>query len=406
MRNHKRKKAEPRRGRTPFSVKIGILTTVLVLAVALAVVVMAPGLNITEVYCEGNDYVTVDEIISASQIENGENIFLARIGRAEKNISKLPTVKDVTVRRVFPDKICVSIEERTPYAYIMHGSDYAAIDAEQIVLSVESGDNAFEISKNIVPPFENVGNESESTNFSEKSDNTDGENSKDDDVKSAGESNDSGESDNSENSENSEDSAQGGNGEATAEDDNAGMIADETSRLFSIPVITGIELKDAREGREAKCGDETGLAEVMKICSALNEAGLLNRTTYIDVSDIMNIRLVIENRLDVQLASSENIEYRAKFLAEVINNKISAYERAVLNYTGNDIYVRTPEDGKNRVSESAKKELEKSQKSRKSSDTDDKDEDVADEENENTDENDDEDEDDENAAVRRSDINL
>ena len=55
------------------------------------------------------------------------------------------------------------------------------------------------------------------------------------------------------------------------------------------------------------------------------------------------------------LGDADNIDYRAKFMAEVINNKISAYEVAILDYTGDDIYVRPREDGKQRVAEKKKK---------------------------------------------------
>lgn len=80
----------------------------------------------------------------------------------------------------------------------------------------------------------------------------------------------------------------------------------------------------------------------------------MQKSTYIDVTDLTNIRLIIENRLDVLLGDADNIDYRAKFMAEVINNKISAYEVAVLDYTGDDIYVRPHDDGKQRVVEQKK----------------------------------------------------
>lgn len=401
MGKNKRKKARTRRGRTPFSVKLGILIAVLVLTVVSAAVVMAPGLNVTEVYCEGNTYVSAEEIVSASRIETGKNIFLARIGRARKNISELPTVKGVEIRRVFPDKICVTVEERVPYAYISVGSDYAAIAEDKTVLKIESGPAAFNISKNIIPPFEQ--SNGDDTSNTESKDNKADIESKES----------SGSSGNSEKPTNSTESENPDDTEGNETDAAEGDIPEDVA-LFSIPVVTGVELKDAREGRDAKCEDEAKFEEVMKICSALNDAELLGRVTYIDISDSQNIRLVIENRLDVQLATSENIEYRARFLAEVVNNKISAYERAVLNYTGNDIYVRTPEDGKSRVSESAKKES-KDEKSKKSSDDDDEEDDkeAADTNDDDDDDDDEEDNDDrktdaeeKSSSVSRSSINL
>lgn len=58
---------------------------------------------------------------------------------------------------------------------------------------------------------------------------------------------------------------------------------------------------------------------------------------------------MIEKRLEVQMGNTDNIEYRCAFLAKVVNEKISSTEYAVLDYKGDDIYVRQPDDGKERV---------------------------------------------------------
>ena len=71
-----------------------------------------------------------------------------------------------------------------------------------------------------------------------------------------------------------------------------------------------------------------------------------------------DIRLVIENRLEVLLGKADNIDYRCKFLAEVINTRISASESVILDYRGDDIYAETRDDGKERVDKSVRKKTE------------------------------------------------
>ena len=68
-----------------------------------------------------------------------------------------------------------------------------------------------------------------------------------------------------------------------------------------------------------------------------------------------NVNAVIENRLDIRLGIPDNMAYRAKFLAETINTKISSTEVLILDYTGNDIYARPHDDGKDRVDKKSRK---------------------------------------------------
>ena len=314
----------------PFSARLGILITVLVLTVAAAGALMAPGLNVAEVYCEGNVNIKTEDIMNAAQLQTGKNIFLTHIGKASRNIDKMPMVKSVKIQRVFPNRICISVEERAPLAYIPINNEIVALDAEKIVVKCEKDDLVTKITQAYTPKF----NDEVQKNEENSSENNASEDSEKDDEDT--------ESDNL-NVEEGEQESQSDNGEQTAD-----------INIMNIPLISGIELSEATEGKKVKCGDEDKLDKLIAICVALQNSGLLQKSTYLDVTDLMNIRLIIENRLDIMLGDADNIDYRAKFMAEVINNKISAYEVAILDYTGDDIYVRPREDGKQRVIEKKK----------------------------------------------------
>ncbi len=314
MENRRRKNREKQRVKgTPSSFRIGVLIAVLVFIVASAGVLMFPALNITEVYCEGCVNTNPVDIITSANIETGGNILLANTGRARRTIAENPLIEEVKVRRVFPNKICISVRERTPAAYVMSGAaECAIINEEGIVLEIINDDRVRKIVEGNTPP------DFEGKQYEEKTDADD---------ESAAE-------------------------EETEEQEEAAEtpdITEDDEKLYSVPLVAGVEVKNIKESKTAKSTDEQKMAGVLKICGALGEAGILNRATYIDVTDGTDIRLVIENRLYVQIGSDENIEYRAKFLAEVINTKISAYEKAILDYRGDDIYVRPPEDGGDRT---------------------------------------------------------
>ncbi len=314
MENRRRKAKEKQRVKgTPSSFRIGVLIVVLIFIVASAGVLMFPALDITEVYCEGCVNTNPADIITSANIETGGNILLANTGRARRTIAENPLIEEVKVRRVFPNKICISVRERIPAAYVMSGAaECAIINQEGIVLEIINDDRVRKIVERSTPPdFEGKQHE-EKTDADDESAAEEEAVPKEESVETPG-------------------------------------ITETQEKLYSVPLVAGVELKNIKEGKTAKNTDEEKMESVLRFCRALGDAGILNRASYIDVTDGADIRLVIENRLDVRIGTDENIEYRAKFLAEVINTKISAYEKAILDYRGDDIYVRPPEDGGDRT---------------------------------------------------------
>lgn len=313
MKNRRRKAKEKQRVKgTPSSFRIGVLTAVLIFIVASAGVLMFPALDITEVYCEGCVNTKPEDIITSANIETGGNILLANTGRARRMVAENPLIEEVKVRRIFPNKICISVRERTPAAYVMSGAaECAIINKEGIILEIINDDRVRKIVEGNTPP------DFEGKQYEEKTDADDG--------------------------------AAEEETEAQEEADESTDITETQEKLYSVPLVAGVEVKNIKEGKIAKNTDEEKMESVLNLCGALGDAGILNRASYIDVTDAADIRLVIENRLDVRIGTDENIGYRTKFLAEVINTKISAYEKAILDYRGDDIYVRPPEDGGNRT---------------------------------------------------------
>lgn len=325
-----RKKADKK---SLSSLRIGILITVLALIVVAAGVLMVPSLNITEVYCEGCVNTAPGDIIAAAQIKTGENIFLANIGKAGRSIKGNPLIEEVKIRRVFPNRICISVTERIPAAYVKQGSECVAIDKGGIVLEVIGDERVGIIIGQNTPKKPDT----ENTEQKEQEEQVEQGEQKEQEVAET---------------------------EASEE-----PVSEEHKNIFPIPLIEGVEIEKAKVDAKAKGSNEESLAEVLEICNALYDAGLLNRTTYIDVTNTFEIKIVIENRLEVQIGSMENINYRAKFLAEVINTKISASENAILDYHGDDIYVRPVEDREDRVYKTEDEETEETEETDEEAET-------------------------------------
>ena len=339
-----------------MSLKIPVLIIVLVLAVVTTIALMLPVFNVVEVYCEGNSEVKTEDIITAAKLETGKNIFLENLGRARRSVESITNIKSAEIRRVFPNKICISVSERVPFAYVPSNGGVALVSEDGIVLKVLDGGEAAMISDTKTPKFDTAqtdGEKSDSSKTNDKksdsenknSDTTDDSDNKNDDSSDNNDSNsDKSDSQNSDKSDSkNSDSGQNNSGLDSA------VGQTENSDVLAVPLVSGFELNNVKEGKKAESGDSDKFNKMYELCRALKGAELLNRTTYINVENLDDITVVIENRLEVQLAKAENINYRCRFLAEVINTKLSATESVILDYRGDDIYAINRDDGGERV---------------------------------------------------------
>ena len=341
-----------------MSLKIPVLIIVLVLAVVTTIALMLPVFNVVEVYCEGNSEVKTEDIITAAKLETGKNIFLENLGRARRSVESITNIKSAEIRRVFPNKICISVSERVPFAYVPSNGGVALVSEEGIVLKVSDGGEAAMISDAKTPKFDTAqtdGEKSDSSKTNDKksdsenknSDTTDDSDNKNDDSSDNNDSNSDNKSNDSQNSDKS-DSKNSDSGQNNSGLDSA-VGQTENADVLAVPLVSGFELNNVKEGKKAESGDSDKFNKMYELCRALKGAELLNRTTYINVENLDDITVVIENRLEVQLAKAENINYRCRFLAEVINTKLSATESVILDYRGDDIYAINRDDGGERV---------------------------------------------------------
>lgn len=352
-----RKTGRPRR-KTRMSLKIPVLIIVLVLAVVTTIALMLPVFNVVEVYCEGNSEVKTEDIITAAKLETGKNIFLENLGRARRSVESITNIKSAEIRRVFPNKICISVSERVPFAYVPSNGGVALVSEDGIVLKVPDSGAAAMISDAKTPKSDTAqtdGEKSDSSKTNDKksdsenknSDTTDDSDNKNDDSSDNNDSNSDNKSNDSQNSDKSDSKSSDSGQNNSGSDSTDGQT--ENADVSAVPLVSGFELNNVKEGKKAESGDSDKFNKMYELCRALKSAELLNRTTYINVENLDDITVVIENRLEVQLAKAENINYRCRFLAEVINTKLSATESVILDYRGDDIYAINRDDGGERV---------------------------------------------------------
>lgn len=90
--------------------RIAVLS-VFVAVLILCVCLFTPLFAITEINVTGNAYLVADDVIKTSGIEKGENVFRISERKAVKALSALPYVEGANIKRRFPAKIEIAIDE-------------------------------------------------------------------------------------------------------------------------------------------------------------------------------------------------------------------------------------------------------------------------------------------------------
>ena len=75
--------------------------------------------RVSKVEVTGNSLYTEEEIVAASGIESGDNLFfINRFSAAGRILVRLPYVEDATVTRLLPNKVVIDISESNAIAYL------------------------------------------------------------------------------------------------------------------------------------------------------------------------------------------------------------------------------------------------------------------------------------------------
>lgn len=151
QRKKKAKKAEKRKPISPMRRKIRRILSYVAIVVVVIMVGIVLSLTVlfkTQVFeITGNTHYAEADISAASGIKEGENIFLAPKGTAEKHIkAQFPYVEDVRVTFAIPDTIKIAITEAVPGYYVkLSDTDYLVISTKGRILERTADRKAFSL---------------------------------------------------------------------------------------------------------------------------------------------------------------------------------------------------------------------------------------------------------------------
>lgn len=92
-------------------------------------------------------------------------------------------------------------------------------------------------------------------------------------------------------------------------------------------------------GENAISEDKAADKIVLECIGLLKNLEMLEKVTSISVADLSDIRVDYEDRLYIMLGSYEDMEYKLTFVKKVISENLSEYEKALLDYRGQNLYV-------------------------------------------------------------------
>ena len=86
--------------------------------------------KINEITVQGKNNLLKDDIINKIENLKGQNIVYINTGKIEDLLSKDARVEKVVIRKVYPSRLIVELEERVPFVYVKKGNDIFLADKD------------------------------------------------------------------------------------------------------------------------------------------------------------------------------------------------------------------------------------------------------------------------------------
>ena len=84
----------------------------------------------------GNTHLTRGQMLSVFGADVERNIFRVPLAERRADLERLPWVQRATVMRLLPNTLRVSVEERTPVAFVRQGTTIGLVDASGVLLDM------------------------------------------------------------------------------------------------------------------------------------------------------------------------------------------------------------------------------------------------------------------------------
>lgn len=113
------------------------------------------------------------------------------------------------------------------------------------------------------------------------------------------------------------------------------LEVNQSERNEKLPLVVGFELKQAIAGQPAFSADEQKTDILVSIFEKLGELDF-QKIHKIDISDRTDIRLYYDDRLEIELGSSVDLDIKLRSIKAVIDSKLPKGYEGILRYNGID----------------------------------------------------------------------
>lgn len=124
-----------KRQRKQLSFLIGI---VLLFSIA-AIIMLTPAFNVKKIEVYGNSVLKDEQIVAASGIVKGVNIFGISIKETKENIKSLGYVENVKIKRSLPSTIKITVVEEVGVAYLKADDGFVIVAADGRCVDITDG---------------------------------------------------------------------------------------------------------------------------------------------------------------------------------------------------------------------------------------------------------------------------
>ncbi len=121
----------------------GVVVIASILIFAYHFVVVSPYFQMKETIVRGNERLPSDDVVALASLKPSQNILLTNLGAVARKVKANPWVRDVSVRRDFPDRIVIEVTERKPVAIVERADALYYIERDGTVFEkITAGEKA------------------------------------------------------------------------------------------------------------------------------------------------------------------------------------------------------------------------------------------------------------------------
>lgn len=119
-----------------------------------------------------------------------------------------------------------------------------------------------------------------------------------------------------------------------------GSVSDsEAESVANLAEISGLKIVSETAGQRLTDLEDMKAEKIFECMRIMENLGMMSGVRGINAEDLSDIGLNYEDRLNIYIGSYENMEYKLTFIKKVIDENISEYERADIDYRGDKVYV-------------------------------------------------------------------